>query len=171
MNRGTTGWQFWIDRGGTFTDVVARRPDGTLVTRKLLSDNPEHYRDAAIRGIGELLGIAPGATIAGVDSVVSTVQSTSPTMPESALPASTQSMSPSSSRCASSRSASRSRHLARSRIGIRPHLDSNAARAARTARSTSDAVASGTSPRCSPVDGLIDARRPPSAASCHSPPM
>ena len=69
MNRGTTGWQFWIDRGGTFTDVVARRPDGALVTRKLLSDNPEHYRDAAIQGIRELLGIAPGAPITGVDSV------------------------------------------------------------------------------------------------------
>ena len=69
MNRGTTGWQFWIDRGGTFTDVVARRPDGALVTRKLLSDNPEHYRDAAIQGIRDLLGIAPGASVSGVDSV------------------------------------------------------------------------------------------------------
>ena len=61
MNRGTNGWQFWIDRGGTFTDVVARRPDGALVTRKLLSDNPEHYRDAAIQGIRDLLGITSGA--------------------------------------------------------------------------------------------------------------
>ena len=69
MNRATTGWQFWIDRGGTFTDVVARRPDGALVTRKLLSDNPEHYRDAAIQGIRDLLGIAPGAPVTGVDSV------------------------------------------------------------------------------------------------------
>ena len=69
MNRGTNGWQFWIDRGGTFTDVVARRPDGVLVTRKLLSDNPEHYRDAAIQGIRDLLGIAPGAPDTGVDSV------------------------------------------------------------------------------------------------------
>ena len=69
MNRGTGGWQFWIDRGGTFTDVVARRPDGTLVTRKLLSDNPEHYRDAAIQGIRDLLGIAPDAPITGVDTV------------------------------------------------------------------------------------------------------
>ena len=41
-------WQFWIDRGGTFTDIVARRPDGTLVTHKLLSENPERYRDAAV---------------------------------------------------------------------------------------------------------------------------
>jgi len=48
-------WQFWIDRGGTFTDVVARRPDGGLVTHKLLSENPERYRDAAIQGIRELL--------------------------------------------------------------------------------------------------------------------
>ena len=43
--------QFWIDRGGTFTDIVARRPDGSLVTHKLLSDNPERYRDAAVQGI------------------------------------------------------------------------------------------------------------------------
>src|SRR5262245_21443521 len=52
-------WQFWIDRGGTFTDVVGRRPDGTLVTHKLLSDNPEQYRDAAVAGIRHLLGLAP----------------------------------------------------------------------------------------------------------------
>src|SRR5882672_4445600 len=56
-------WQFWIDRGGTFTDIVARRPDGTLVTHKLLSDNPERYRDAAVHGIRELLGLAAGAPI------------------------------------------------------------------------------------------------------------
>jgi hypothetical protein len=49
-------WQFWIDRGGTFTDVVGRGPDGTLVTHKLLSDNPEQYRDAAVAGIRHLLG-------------------------------------------------------------------------------------------------------------------
>jgi 5-oxoprolinase (ATP-hydrolysing) len=48
-------WQFWIDRGGTFTDVVARRPDGTLVTHKLLSENPERYDDAAIAGIRAIL--------------------------------------------------------------------------------------------------------------------
>ncbi len=53
-------WQFWIDRGGTFTDVVGRHPDGTLVSAKLLSDNPEHYDDAAIAGIRRLLGLAPG---------------------------------------------------------------------------------------------------------------
>src|SRR3954452_4649241 len=53
-------WQFWIDRGGTFTDIVARRPDGSLLTHKLLSENPERYRDAAIQGIRDLLGLAPG---------------------------------------------------------------------------------------------------------------
>src|SRR6185295_19729930 len=49
------GWQFWIDRGGTFTDIVARRPDGRLLTQKLLSEHPERYRDAAIAGIEALL--------------------------------------------------------------------------------------------------------------------
>jgi 5-oxoprolinase (ATP-hydrolysing) len=53
-------WQFWIDRGGTFTDIVAQRPDGLLVTHKLLSENPERYPDAAIAGIRALLGVAPG---------------------------------------------------------------------------------------------------------------
>ncbi|MFC2969529.1 hydantoinase B/oxoprolinase family protein [Acidimangrovimonas pyrenivorans] len=53
-------WDFWIDRGGTFTDVVARRPDGVLVTHKLLSENPERYRDAAVQGIRELLGLSAG---------------------------------------------------------------------------------------------------------------
>jgi 5-oxoprolinase (ATP-hydrolysing) len=56
-------WQFWIDRGGTFTDIVARRPDGALVTHKLLSENPEHYVDAAVAGIRHLLGTAPGAPL------------------------------------------------------------------------------------------------------------
>jgi len=56
-------WQFWIDRGGTFTDVVARRPDGRLLTHKLLSENPERYRDAAVQGIRELLGLAAGAPV------------------------------------------------------------------------------------------------------------
>ena len=58
-----TRWQFWIDRGGTFTDIVARRPDGTLVTHKLLSDNPEQYPDAAVAGIRQLLGLASGVPI------------------------------------------------------------------------------------------------------------
>ena len=56
-------WQFWIDRGGTFTDVVGRRPDGTLVTHKLLSENPEQYQDAAVAGIRHLLALAPGQAI------------------------------------------------------------------------------------------------------------
>ncbi len=56
-------WQFWIDRGGTFTDIVARKPDGTLATAKLLSENPERYADAAVQGIRELLGLAQGAAI------------------------------------------------------------------------------------------------------------
>ena len=56
-------WQFWIDRGGTFTDVVARRPDGSLTTAKLLSENPEQYRDAAVEGIRRLLGLAPSEQI------------------------------------------------------------------------------------------------------------
>ena len=56
-------WQFWIDRGGTFTDIVARRSDGALVTHKLLSENPGRYRDAAVHGIRELLGIGPDAPI------------------------------------------------------------------------------------------------------------
>jgi 5-oxoprolinase (ATP-hydrolysing) len=53
-------WQFWIDRGGTFTDIIGRRPDGRLVTAKLLSDNPEHYADAAVEGMRRLLGLAGG---------------------------------------------------------------------------------------------------------------
>lgn len=56
-------WQFWIDRGGTFTDLVGRRPDGQLVTHKLLSDNPEQYADAAVAGIRHLLGLASDAPV------------------------------------------------------------------------------------------------------------
>ncbi|GGV68716.1 5-oxoprolinase [Streptomyces thermoviolaceus subsp. thermoviolaceus] len=59
------GWQFWIDRGGTFTDVVARRPDGRLLTHKLLSDNPARYADAAVAGVHALLD----GSAAPVDSV------------------------------------------------------------------------------------------------------
>src|SRR5215813_2152139 len=64
-------WQFWIDRGGTFTDIVAKRPDGALVTHKLLSENPERYRDAALQGIRELLGLDGKAALVGqpVDAV------------------------------------------------------------------------------------------------------
>src|SRR5437016_7291272 len=57
-------WDFWIDRGGTFTDVIGRRPDGALVAHKLLSDNPEAYGDAAVQGIRNLLGVKPGEPIA-----------------------------------------------------------------------------------------------------------
>ncbi len=56
-------WQFWIDRGGTFTDVIARDPDGRLAARKLLSENPRAYRDAAVQGIREHLGLAAGEPI------------------------------------------------------------------------------------------------------------
>jgi 5-oxoprolinase (ATP-hydrolysing) len=56
-------WQFWIDRGGTFTDVVAKRPDGSLLTHKLLSENPEQYKDAAVAGIRHLLGLKPGEPV------------------------------------------------------------------------------------------------------------
>src|ERR1700729_609754 len=60
---GHVGWQFWIDRGGTFTDIVARAPDGSLSTHKLLSENPGRYRDAAIAGIRSVLGVAPDQPI------------------------------------------------------------------------------------------------------------
>jgi 5-oxoprolinase (ATP-hydrolysing) len=56
-------WQFWIDRGGTFTDIVAQRPDGTLLTHKLLSENTGQYDDAALAGIRDLLGVTRDAPI------------------------------------------------------------------------------------------------------------
>ena len=56
-------WQFWVDRGGTFTDIVARRPDGKLVTHKLLSEYPERYDDAVVQGMRDMLGVAPGAPL------------------------------------------------------------------------------------------------------------
>jgi 5-oxoprolinase (ATP-hydrolysing) len=56
-------WQFWVDRGGTFTDIVARTPEGGLVTHKLLSENPERYRDAAVQGIRELMGLGAETAI------------------------------------------------------------------------------------------------------------
>ncbi len=64
-------WQFWVDRGGTFTDIVARHPDGALHTHKLLSENPEVYPDAAVHGIKTLLGLGandpiPNGQIAAV---------------------------------------------------------------------------------------------------------
>ena len=54
------GWEFWIDRGGTFTDIVARTPDGEIVSRKLLSEHPGRYRDAAIQGIHDILAVPAG---------------------------------------------------------------------------------------------------------------
>jgi 5-oxoprolinase (ATP-hydrolysing) len=64
-------WQFWLDRGGTFTDVVGRRPDGSIVTIKLLSEDPEHYEDAAIEGIRRLLGLGAHEPlpVAGIECV------------------------------------------------------------------------------------------------------
>ena len=56
-------WQFWVDRGGTFTDIVAKAPNGTLSTHKLLSENPEIYSDAAVHGIRIMLGLMPNAPI------------------------------------------------------------------------------------------------------------
>lgn len=64
QNGAMTGrWEFWIDRGGTFTDVVGRRPDGRLITRKLLSHDPDRYDDAAVAGIRLLLGLDPGEPV------------------------------------------------------------------------------------------------------------
>ncbi|NSX56858.1 hydantoinase B/oxoprolinase family protein [Parasulfitobacter algicola] len=64
MNSGVDAkWQFWIDRGGTFTDVVARGPDGQLRTHKLLSENADVYADAAVEGIRVLMGLASGDAI------------------------------------------------------------------------------------------------------------
>src|ERR671924_413356 len=64
MSRTTTRrWEFWIDRGGTFTDVIGRTPEGKLVAHKLLSDNPEAYRDAAVQGIRDLLRLKAGEPI------------------------------------------------------------------------------------------------------------
>ncbi|WP_431041022.1 hydantoinase B/oxoprolinase family protein [Streptomyces sp. P1-3] len=60
----TTGrWEFWIDRGGTFTDVIGKRPDGRLVTRKVLSHHPERTQDAAVHGIRQTLGLRPGEPV------------------------------------------------------------------------------------------------------------
>jgi len=50
-------WEFWIDRGGTFTDIIGKDPNGKMHARKLLSDNPEVYPDAAVEGIRRLLGL------------------------------------------------------------------------------------------------------------------
>ncbi|WP_417517928.1 hydantoinase B/oxoprolinase family protein [Minwuia sp.] len=60
-------WQFWIDRGGTFTDIVGRKPDGTVVTHKVLSENPDRYKDAALQGIRDLLGLEADDAIPDAD--------------------------------------------------------------------------------------------------------
>ena len=67
-----TGWHFWIDRGGTFTDIVARAPDGSHATAKLLSHNPARYQDAALAGIRQLLGLVADAPI--VPGLISSVK-------------------------------------------------------------------------------------------------
>ncbi|HEY1506996.1 MAG TPA: hydantoinase/oxoprolinase family protein, partial [Stellaceae bacterium] len=71
MDGKARGWQFWIDRGGTFTDIVARAPDGALLTKKLLSENPGRYCDAAIEGVRRILGLAPAEALPAdaIDSV------------------------------------------------------------------------------------------------------
>jgi 5-oxoprolinase (ATP-hydrolysing) len=63
MTSTSGAWDFWIDRGGTFTDIIGRRPDGSLVAHKLLSENPQAYGDAAVQGIRDLLGLAGGERI------------------------------------------------------------------------------------------------------------
>lgn len=73
MNTGTDAqWDFWIDRGGTFTDIVARAPDGTLKIHKILSENPELYKDAAVQGIRDLLGL--GANDPIPDNAISAIK-------------------------------------------------------------------------------------------------
>ena len=67
MNEMANRWQFWIDRGGTFTDIVGRRPDGEVVTHKVLSENPDRYKDAALQGIRELLGLGTDDAIPDAD--------------------------------------------------------------------------------------------------------
>jgi 5-oxoprolinase (ATP-hydrolysing) len=63
MDRESQTWDFWIDRGGTFTDIIGRRPDGKIAAHKLLSENPGAYNDAAVQGIRDLLGLAKDAPI------------------------------------------------------------------------------------------------------------
>jgi 5-oxoprolinase (ATP-hydrolysing) len=63
MNVAAQKWQFWIDRGGTFTDIVAKSPEGKIIIHKLLSENPEQYQDAAVQGIREILGISAKESI------------------------------------------------------------------------------------------------------------
>src|ERR1700722_1207577 len=63
MSASRKGWQFWVDRGGTFTDIVGRTPEGSLRTAKLLSDNPGQYPDAAVEGVRRMLGLEPDELI------------------------------------------------------------------------------------------------------------
>ena len=58
MSEHSHEWQFWVDRGGTFTDIVAQRPDGEIVVHKLLSENPDRYTDAPIQGVRDILWIS-----------------------------------------------------------------------------------------------------------------
>ena len=60
LGRQAMGWQFWIDRGGTFTDIVARDPKGAVCIHKLLSENPAQYADAPMHAIRELMGLSAG---------------------------------------------------------------------------------------------------------------
>lgn len=61
--RADSKWDFWIDRGGTFTDIVARTPEGDLKTHKILSEKPESYKDAAVQGVREIMGLSKEDTI------------------------------------------------------------------------------------------------------------
>ena len=73
-SEGAGRWQFWIDRGGTFTDVVGRRPDGSLATLKLLSEHPEQYRDAAVAA-GKTVSVAPDTFLgAGLQTALRTIR-------------------------------------------------------------------------------------------------
>ena len=58
-------WQFWIDRGGTFTDIVAKNPDGKIIIHKLLSENPQQYPDAPVQGIKDVMGIGANDPLPG----------------------------------------------------------------------------------------------------------
>jgi 5-oxoprolinase (ATP-hydrolysing) len=71
MGQNPARWQFWIDRGGTFTDVIGRAPDGRILCAKLLSDNPEHYPDAAVEGIRRMFDLGPGepVPVAQIESI------------------------------------------------------------------------------------------------------
>src|SRR6202051_995491 len=66
MNASRAGWHFWIDRGGTFTDIVGRNPDGIICVAKLLSENPDQYPDAAVEGLRRMLGLELGEPIPSI---------------------------------------------------------------------------------------------------------